>query len=232
MGGGGGKGGMQQSETLERNNEILFNESSPVRRELLDQTLEAMLTGGVGAQVPIIQRSVEASNAALGQSLRGLDERIAATPGLAGTPGAEGVRSALQLQGEQSSAAIPPQIAAGLISGAPNLALGFPQVSNQGLEASGSLANEAKGQQLGAITGIVGGLAGAAGCHVAELLYGETHPRAFWARRYVQTTDNWLTRMYSRNSVRWAAWLKRNSWAQPFVRPVFRWMSNRGRTRI
>lgn len=127
----------------------MFRESTPLRRETLNQTLEAMRTGGVRAQIPLIQRSVEASRAGQSTALRGLEGQISQAPGLGGTPFAARLQAMTRLAGEQQTAGIPTQIAGQMAGQAPNLSLQFPSISNQGLAASGNLSSQLKGQQLG-----------------------------------------------------------------------------------
>lgn len=117
----------------------------------------------MGAQIPLIQRSVESSRAATSGALRGLEGDIAKSPGLGGTPFAARLRSQTRMAGDQQTAGIPTQIASQMASQAPNLALSLPQISNQGLNASGQLSSQAKGQQLQFMSSIYGSTAGMMG---------------------------------------------------------------------
>lgn len=147
MGSSNTKGGGSASKDAIKMNKEMFRESTPVRQELLGQTLEALTTGGVGAQIPIIQRAVESSKAALGQGLRSTTENIAQMPGLGGTPFAESMLAQQRVGGEQQIAGIPSQIAQQFAGQAPNLALGFPQIANQGMLGGAGIQQQAKGQQ-------------------------------------------------------------------------------------
>ena len=62
---GGGTGASSAaSDSAVKLAESINAEISPVRGELTSQFLEALKTGGVGAQIPIIQRSIEANRLA------------------------------------------------------------------------------------------------------------------------------------------------------------------------
>ena len=72
-----GAGSQGASQEAIRQGKELYTQSTPVRQELLGQTLEALMTGGVGAKIPLIQRAVEQQKAGLAQGLRSTSENIA-----------------------------------------------------------------------------------------------------------------------------------------------------------
>lgn len=154
MGSSSGKGGTGAAKDTIKMNKQLFQESTPVRKELLGQTLEALTTGGVGARIPLIQRAVEANKAGLAQGLRASSENISSIPGLAGTPFAESIMAQQRVGGEQALAGIPTEIAGQIAGGASNLALGFPQIANQGMIGGANVQSNAKGQQLGLVASL------------------------------------------------------------------------------
>jgi len=110
MGGGGGKGGSSGGSTysppassgkMEALAEELFNEMKPLRTTMEDQGLQALQSGGVGMNIPLVQRALESSNAALSDTLKQLGDNFS-TAGLAGTPFAEAIKSDTLLKGKQA----------------------------------------------------------------------------------------------------------------------------------
>jgi len=138
--------------------------SKPVRDEVFSQVLEALKTGGVGAQIPSIQRSVEASKQATSSALRGLDEDLASS-GFGRTGFGARARGETLLAGEQATAQIPTLMAQDWLSVAPSLALGSAAQSFGGLTSAAGIGTQqriagsqiqaqrdiAKGQMLGDI---------------------------------------------------------------------------------
>lgn len=93
--------------------------SGPGRKELFDQVTEALRTGGApGARIPLIQQAVAASKQATEQEVGATREELTRR-GVGGSIGASQLAQVRQT-GEQRTAAIGPQIAEQLISGAPN----------------------------------------------------------------------------------------------------------------
>ena len=93
-----------------------WGQISPLTETFTGQMQEALTTGGVGAQLPIIQRSEEAQRRAYAQSMQDMETQFAQS-GLAGTPFAASERAALQTEGRTAVANIGPSIAAQFISG-------------------------------------------------------------------------------------------------------------------
>lgn len=69
---------------------------------------------------------------------------------------------------------------------------------------------------------------GALACWVAEELYGKNDIRTHHARLYTMVHDNFFTRLYRRNGIKWAATLKKHSWLKKIVRPIWDFMSFKG----
>lgn len=93
--------------------------SGPGRKELFEQVTEALRTGGApGARIPLIQQATAASRAATEMEVGDVKRDIHAR-GITGPFGARELAETRQT-GEQRTAAIGPQIAEQLISGAPN----------------------------------------------------------------------------------------------------------------
>lgn len=66
--------------------------------------------------------------------------------------------------------------------------------------------------------------AAAAGCWVAEVLYGKYDMRTRLARKWCAAHDNFFTRRYRRNGRKWADFLERHAWLKPFVQPIWDYM--------
>lgn len=87
----------------------LLSETEPGRKTLFDQINEALKTGGVGAQIPIVSRAIEGSKRATSDALRGIDAR-ASQAGIAGTPFAESIRAGAAVEGAARTADVGPQV--------------------------------------------------------------------------------------------------------------------------
>ena len=165
---GGGAGGPQLTANPDPELSAFTKEiretSKPVRDEVFGQVLEALKTGGVGAQIPSIQRSVEASRGATAQALRGTEEDLAAS-GLGRTAFGQRALAETRLAGEQQTAQIPTLMAQDFLSVAPSLALGSAAQSFSGLTSAAGIGTQqriagsqiqaqrdiAKGQMVGDI---------------------------------------------------------------------------------
>lgn len=212
--GGGGKGSTPSQITANPDpavsgftNEVR-GQSRPVREEVYSQIGEALRTGGIGARIPIIQKSVEASKSATSRAMTGLDEAFAkAGPTFANSPYAQRIKGQTALAGAQSTEAIGPSIAKEFIDIAPSVALGsssqifggLGQASSLGLQ--GAIAGQslnaqrdiAKGNQMAQIyTALIQGASGAgnsagaaAACWIAARLYGRWSLEFYAARRFV-----------------------------------------------
>ena len=108
----------------------------PVQTQLFSQISEALRTGGVGAQIPIIQQAVSQSQAALGTSLQQSGDELARS-GLAGTPFAARALGEQRRAGAQQIAGIPTQGAQQLIGQAPQIVTGLLQALLGSLAGAG-----------------------------------------------------------------------------------------------
>lgn len=88
--------------------------SGSVLNTLISQIDEALKTGGVGAQIPIIARATEASRGATSNALGQLDAQLAAS-GLGRSSYGMRTRADTLLKGEQATADIGPKIAQSFI---------------------------------------------------------------------------------------------------------------------
>lgn len=223
-------GGQGASRALEQVSQETFELAKPTLQETFAQGLEALQTGGVGAQIPIIQRSVEAARAALSGTQRSLEEGFA-TVGISGQdPFAQGVLAETQQRGEFDISQIPTQGAQQAAGVAQQIAQGFPSVAVSGLGTAAGVRAQRQQNELEFLSSIFGAAAaGPTACWVADLLYGEGSLRAAYARSWVQAHDNWFTRLYRRRGQDWAAWLGAHPWAQPLARPIWGAMVRLGR---
>jgi hypothetical protein len=145
--GGGGKGDNESGKDLGRIANAFFDETRPLRRNLTDQLLEALKTGGAGAQLPIVNKAVESSNRATSNTLRNLDEQLAQF-GLTGTPFGVEARTQAEQQGRYQTSQIEPNFVMQMLSQIPGFVTGANQTVVSGLgQAAGA---EAQSQQAGA----------------------------------------------------------------------------------
>jgi hypothetical protein len=115
-GGGGGGGGSEFGAFLlnllrERSGYIL-----PFERELYGQGLEALRTGGIRAQIPMIQQALERSKQATSTALAETDVSLGQA-GLKDTVFGQRIRGGLTLAGKQNANQIPTDLASKLIGG-------------------------------------------------------------------------------------------------------------------
>ena len=184
MGGERGKGGevggawsspqvRNLASQLQQQGATLFSQSQQVTQPLFAQMAEALNTGGIGAQIPLIQKSVEASRQATSQGLREAEELGARVGGGRGSSALSNTLGQLALQGNLATSQIPTNIASQFISAAPSFALGTSGQAlgyggtaggifntAQGIQAQRDIA---KGQQQSQLISSIGSLAGAAG---------------------------------------------------------------------
>ena len=151
--GGGGKGETKTSKTLSKIAEAFFTETTPVRQELTSQMSEALTTGGVGARMPIISKSQEASRQATSNALRALDAQLAQT-GQAGTPFGTRAKAETTQRGEMATSRIPTDIVSQLLQVIPGFIMGQSQQAVSGLGAAGQM----QAQQTGAEAAMLGSM--------------------------------------------------------------------------
>lgn len=109
---------------LDRLATSLFKQTKPVRTEVLNQTEEALKTGGVNARIPIIQRAVEATRAGAGQTTQATEESLAKA-GIAGTPFAERILADIRQKGALDTSTVQSNIINQIIGNAPGVAAQF-----------------------------------------------------------------------------------------------------------
>jgi hypothetical protein len=155
-----------------------WGEKAPdITRVLGDQILSALQTGGVGAQIPIINRAQEGSRQATSNALRGVDDSLGKF-NLAGTPYGEALRANTTLAGETATNRIPTDTASQFITGAMPYITASPGVGTAapGLQAGTAIGNQtiqaktaadvankqATSQMISAGIGAIGSIGGAA----------------------------------------------------------------------
>jgi hypothetical protein len=129
FGAGGGKTRSQSGfsgtplRSLEKNL-VSIGGSQQLNNQILQQLNEALRTGGVGAQIPIIQQAVSGANQATSQALRGTESSLASS-GLSRTPYGQRILAETRLGGAQAAGRIPTDIAQGFIGQAPQFSQGL-----------------------------------------------------------------------------------------------------------
>jgi hypothetical protein len=144
----------------------VFRNVFPLFQEFTGQQLEALRTGGVGAQVPIIQRSVEQAKLATASGLQSAEQGLAAQ-GLSGTPFAARTLAQVGQQGRLLASQIPTDIAQQFIAGIPQMSqiglTGAAQLGGAALGGLGDIATAAgqaaSGESSGKGAGVGGGAA-------------------------------------------------------------------------
>ena len=111
MGAGGGKQRSRGDMPSNWQDLILnaWDQLAPLSSQLMYQFQEALGTGGVGAQIPIVQRAEESQRRAYSQSMKDLEMNFAQS-GLAGTPFAAAEKSRLGTEARSSIADVGPSM--------------------------------------------------------------------------------------------------------------------------
>lgn len=146
-GGGGKGGGTESSAALSQIAKKMFKETTPLRQEYTGQMESLLKTGGIGAAMPMISKSVEKTRQATSTAMTGLDERMAML-GLSGTPFGEGIRAEQAQAGEQKAAGIGPEFYKNLLPSILNLILGQGQTVVSGLGGAASAEASTYGSEM------------------------------------------------------------------------------------
>lgn len=148
----------------------LYQQSKPLRNELLSQLLDTLVTGGTN--VPIVNQSVENTMRASSEALKSVDERLAQT-GLAGTPFGEQIRGEQTLEGNVAAANTRNELLTQIFQMIPSASQGYLQAFTSGLVgATGkNTTTEEKGSG-GSMSASYGN------CWVAREVFGHDNP--FW----------------------------------------------------
>lgn len=137
MGGGGKKESSGETDQLGQYSRALFNETSPLRQQIENQGLEALKTGGIGAQIPMIARAVESSKSQLATDLQSARDDQAKYR-LNGTPFGQSIIQQARIAGNQGISQIPTNYAQNFISMLPSFVSG---ITGMGLQGQGQAAN-------------------------------------------------------------------------------------------
>lgn len=121
-----------------RQGETLFSQADPTLSTLFQQIQQALQTGGVGAQVPVIQNAVTNMRNATNQSLNNAKTQLGAV-GAGTDPVSQGQFANIAMQGNQQVADIPTQIAQQFISMGANLA---PSVATNGANITNTASSQ------------------------------------------------------------------------------------------
>lgn len=158
-----------EGKTLAELSKALFTESDPTRRALLGQTTEALRTGGIAAQIPMIQRMVEGTKAQSASALAGTDESLRSA-GLKGTPYGQQILAKTREQGAFATGQAESEftrwltqlgVSGAVAGGGQGLAgLGDVAKSSAGIEAANQAASGAE----------IGGGAAAGGAIIAAVI--------------------------------------------------------------
>lgn len=116
----------------------MLKQTGPLRREVIGQGMEALRTGGVKAQIPMIQQAVSQANQATAQGLKQTAGDLAAKN--IGGPFASRLLAQQRMGGEQLAAAIPTQMAEKIINRTLPFAQGMMSAGMGGLGQSGQAA--------------------------------------------------------------------------------------------
>lgn len=148
--GGSGKGGGGGSESqMTQLLKDLTGETKPIRDILGSQYQEALTTGGVGAQIPLITAMQEQSRMGTSKALRGTEDQLS-QQGLARTPWGASTMAGVRQQGEMATSLIPSQVAQGYVGNAPSYAMApvGAMIGGAGnLNTNATNADVAKGNQ-------------------------------------------------------------------------------------
>lgn len=119
----------------------MFNETAGLRKEFTNQWLEALRTGGISAQLPMIARAVEASKGQLSQDLQATSENLAKHR-LVGTPFGQSILSQGRILGGQQIANIPTSYAQNSINMIPSFLAAMTGTSMSGAGQAASAQSQ------------------------------------------------------------------------------------------
>lgn len=104
-------------KSLDRNL-VNISGSQGLNNELVSQLSEALRTGGIGAQIPIIGQAVGNAKEATSQAMQGTTDELSRS-GLARSPYGQRILAQTGMQGAQDVAKLPTDIAQNFINQAP-----------------------------------------------------------------------------------------------------------------
>jgi hypothetical protein len=136
MGGGSGKSSTGSSSNWSQYAPALmkmWKTAKPVYQTLASQTEQGLQTGGVNANIPLINTKMDAARQAESQSMQQARQTLGRSS-LAGTPFGQELLASLEQQGGQNISNIPASTTAEFVGGA------APQVIGTGARAVGEAA--------------------------------------------------------------------------------------------
>ena len=143
VGAGKSKAGGKMPAEMRQIISEFWSETKALRSEVQSQMLEALTTGGVGAQMPIIGRAEEQQRSQTSAALRDIDAQLAQS-GLAGTPFGARIRAEEASRGRTALAGIGPSIAMQFAGQAPGYTQAGAQSIMGGLQGTRETRAEAK----------------------------------------------------------------------------------------
>lgn len=151
---GGKNSDTRSSLEARRSGRELLSETRQPRRELFGQILESLQTGGVGARVPIIQRSVEASNRATSDSQRQTTEQLGIA-GLLDSPFGQRILGDQKREGDAATSKIPTDVAQSFVNLAPSFITGIGQTGTSSIGIAASSQAAIRSAQIAAVAQII-----------------------------------------------------------------------------
>lgn len=142
------------SKSAEAFGESLEAETRGPRQAMFSQIEEALVTGGVGARIPLIQRAVESSRREGSNAMRQTGDQLALS-GLAGTPFGEAIRADVGRSSAFQTSLVPSQIIQDLITQGMGFISGGMQVGSGALGSAASAQAAVRAAQIQAVAGII-----------------------------------------------------------------------------
>lgn len=132
--------------------DTLEGEIGTTRSTYINQLLEALITGGVGARIPIISQAVEGVRRASSKSLEATEADLARS-GLAGTPYGEQIKASTALEGNVAASSKRADMIQALLDQIPGFIQGTQQTQMMGY----SPTKDKGGYSMNAGGGVMGG---------------------------------------------------------------------------
>lgn len=120
-------------------NLVSLSGTKGLNNTLIQQITEALRTGGIGAQLPIVNQAVSGASQATSDALRATQDSLA-TSGLTRTPYGQSILAGQRQQGAQATARIPTDYASQYIAQAPQMSQGLLSTILGALRKSSSQA--------------------------------------------------------------------------------------------
>ena len=147
---GKGKQKSRAGSQLEQYAGQFFQETTPMRQELIGQFEEILKTGGAQAQVPIIAKAVESSKKAASDTVAQTEASLA-QKNLSGTPFGESIMARTRQNANQAPSQVGPQMAMQFLQQIPSFTLAQASniMSGLGPAVQGNLSTKGQTHSLG-----------------------------------------------------------------------------------